>query len=169
MIGHAGQRRRKARHEEALLALHHRAGGLRCSEERADLVDAVEQREFECGRHRGKVRGLADRLPEFAQPFDAMFGRVARDQRGIECADRDAGDPVERNAGLVQPFEYAGLVSAERAAALQDERDRFVWQRPRRCRCTGLVSQVRRIDGLLFCTRVRFHQLLREIRRRRRG
>ena len=57
----------------------------------------------------------------------------------------------------MQPFEHAGLVRAERAAALQHERDRLVRQRARGGRCAGLVMQVRRIDGLLFGAGVRLH------------
>src|SRR5882762_4959248 len=36
----------------------------------------------------------ADELPKFAQPGDALAGRIAGDERGVDRADRGAGDPV---------------------------------------------------------------------------
>src|SRR6185312_14020081 len=68
-------------------------------------------------------RRAADRLPEFAQPFHPPLGRVAGDDRRVQRADRDAGQPVRLQAGLVQRLEHAGLVGAECAAALQHQRD----------------------------------------------
>jgi hypothetical protein len=61
-------------------------------------------------------------LPERAQTVDPRVGGVAGDDGGIDGADRDAGDPVGGDVRLGQCLVHAGLVGAERAAALQDER-----------------------------------------------
>src|SRR5258706_77351 len=62
----------------------------------------------------------------FTAPFDSSFWRVARNQRGIDRADRNARDPVGlvRRAG--QFFENASLISAQCATALKHEGDVFV-------------------------------------------
>ena len=49
--------------------------------------------------------------------------RVAGDEAGVDGADRGADDPVRLDAGLVQRLVDAGLVGAERAAALEHEHD----------------------------------------------
>jgi hypothetical protein len=60
-------------------------------------------------------------VPELAQPVDPVLGRVAGDQRGIDGADRDAGDPVRLQLGLAERGIHAGLVGTERPAALQHQ------------------------------------------------
>ena len=65
------------------------------------------------------------RLPEFAQPLDAPFRRIAGDQRRVDRADRNARDPVGMQIGLGQRLIDAGLIRAERAAALQQQGDPF--------------------------------------------
>ena len=64
-----------------------------------------------------------ERLPEFAEPGDAAARRVAGDDRGIDRADRDAGDPVDLDRGGVQRLVHARLIGSERTAALEHERD----------------------------------------------
>src|SRR6185436_13592027 len=49
-----------------------------------------------------------------------------RDQRHVDRADRDAGVPVRPHARFMQALVDAGLVGAERAAALQHERHGLV-------------------------------------------
>ena len=68
-------------------------------------------------------RVLLHLLPEFAQPRQPVLRRIARDQAGIDGADRGADDPVRLDAGFVQRLIDAGLVGAERAAALQHQHD----------------------------------------------
>ena len=72
-----------------------------------------------CGSDQRQSRRHA--IPEFAQPFDSPFGRIARDQRCVDGADRNACDPVGREALLGHAFVHSGLVGAERTAALQDK------------------------------------------------
>jgi hypothetical protein len=64
-----------------------------------------------------------DALPEAAQLLDTVFRPVAGDDRPVDGADRDAGDPTGGEAVLAQGLEDARLIGAERAAALQDEDD----------------------------------------------
>jgi len=52
-----------------------------------------------------------------------MFGRAAGDQRGIDGADGNAGDPNGFAAMLGQRFIDAALVRSERTAALQRQGD----------------------------------------------
>ena len=52
---------------------------------------------------------------------DALVRRVAGDDRGIDGADRDAGDPFGLEIDGAQRLIGAGLIGAERAAALQNQ------------------------------------------------
>ena len=64
-----------------------------------------------------------DYFPEFAQPVDTSFRRIAGDDRGIDCADRNADDPVRMKPSLGQRLINTRLIGAERAAPLQQKRD----------------------------------------------
>ena len=68
-------------------------------------------------------RILLHLLPEFAQPRQTVLRCITGDQAGIDGADRGADDPVRLDAGLVQRLVDAGLIGAERAAALQHQHD----------------------------------------------
>src|SRR3984893_12491473 len=67
----------------------------------------------------------ADDLPEFSQPRDALFRRVARNQRRIDRANRNTGDPIGMKIGLSQSLVDPALIGAKRTAALQDECNTF--------------------------------------------
>ena len=103
-----------------------RARGLHRGERLANLVAGIEKRALDEGGQRETECRLADRLPEFQQTRHAMFRRITRDDRRVERADGDAGDPVRMNVRLVKPLINARLIGAERAAALQHQRDRLV-------------------------------------------
>ncbi len=60
-------------------------------------------------------------LPEFFQPRDALFRFVAGDDRGVDGADRNSGDPIGLEIMVAQRLIGAGLVGTKRAAALQDQ------------------------------------------------
>lgn len=60
-----------------------------------------------------------DEVPELLEPVDAPLRRVAGDQRGVDGADRHAGDPVDLLVALVRAGVDAGLVGAQGAAPLQ--------------------------------------------------
>ena len=68
-------------------------------------------------------RALGDPVPEFAQRRQPPLGRVAGDQRSVDGADRDAGNPVRLQPGFMQRLVDAALIGAQRAAALQNQRD----------------------------------------------
>src|SRR5262249_39488453 len=61
--------------------------------------------------------------PEFLQPVEAMLGLVARDQTGVDGANRRADDPIRLHPRLMQGLLDARLVGAERAAALENKDD----------------------------------------------
>src|SRR5262245_60119625 len=61
--------------------------------------------------------------PELLQPVEAILRLVARDQAGIDGADRGADDPIRLDTRLVQSLIHTRLVGAERAPALEDEND----------------------------------------------
>ena len=106
------RRRRNARGEEAGHAEGGDQGGAGLVEQRALAVAADDR----IPRHRRR-----NHLPEFLQPLDALSRLVAGDDRGVDGADRDAGNPVRLEIAMAQRLIGAGLVGAERAAALQDE------------------------------------------------
>jgi len=60
----------------------------------------------------------------------------------IDGADRHAGNPVRVNAGVVQRLVDAGLIGAERAAALQHQGDDFKRKVLRRLHGTRLNLSV---------------------------
>ena len=131
-----------ARLVEAALAFDHRPPRFPGIEPGARvLADAGEARLLSQRGRRQQV-GLGNGFPEFAQRVHATFGRVAGDQRGVECADGNAGDPVGHDAGFMQALVDAGLVGAERAATLQYQGDVF-----RQLRCRRALTARRRGSG----------------------
>ncbi|MGF6676526.1 hypothetical protein OKW44_004400 [Paraburkholderia sp. WSM4174] len=128
--GHSGQRRWETRHEKALLPFDDRAHCLRCRKCLAHRFARIEQQVFDRSWQGRPERRLADRLPELQQTLDASFRWIARNDRRIQCTDRDARDPVRFDAGFVKSLKDAGLIGAERAAALQHQRDGFVVGQP---------------------------------------
>ena len=58
------------------------------------------------------------------------LGRVAGDDRSVDGADRDAGDPVGMKSGFGQRLVDACLIGAERAAALQKQGNAVERQTP---------------------------------------
>ena len=71
-------------------------------------------------------------LPKRTQLVDARFRRIAGDQRAIDGADRNAGDPVRMKSGLGQCLIDTGLIRPERATPLKEQRYALEWRtRPR--------------------------------------
>jgi hypothetical protein len=66
---------------------------------------------------------VLDPAPEFLQLRESVLWLVAGDDGGVDRADRRSDQPVGLDPGLVQGLVDAGLVGAERAAALEDEDD----------------------------------------------
>ncbi len=58
-----------------------------------------------------------------ASRVHALVRRVAGDDRGVDCADRDARHPVRMQAMLRERLVGADMVGAERPAALQHQRN----------------------------------------------
>jgi hypothetical protein len=65
--------------------------------------------------------GAADHFPEFAQPRHPVLPGVAGDDRAVDGADRNAGQPGRLDALFQQAFVDTRLVGAQRAAALQHQ------------------------------------------------
>jgi hypothetical protein len=59
--------------------------------------------------------------PEVLQPLQTVLGRIAGDQGRIDRPDRGSDHPVRFDPLFVQGFVDAGLVGAQRPAALQDQ------------------------------------------------
>ncbi len=106
------RRRRNARREEAGHAEGRDQRGAGFVEQRARAVARGDR----IPRHRRRHH-----LPEFLEAIDALVGLVAGDDRGIDGADRDARDPFRFEPGAAQRLKGAGLIGAERAAALQHQ------------------------------------------------
>jgi hypothetical protein len=68
-------------------------------------------------------RILLHLLPELAQTRQSVLWRIAGDQAGVDGADRGADDPVRLDPGFMQRLIDAGLIRAERTAALQNQHD----------------------------------------------
>src|SRR5262245_14660265 len=71
-----------------------------------------------------------DRLPKFAQRVDPLLRRIAGDDRRIDGADRNSCNPIGMQIVLCQRLINTGLISAERAAALKQQRDLFEGRAP---------------------------------------
>ena len=82
----------------------------------------------------------ADTISQNSLSRATRFSRlVAGDDRGIDGADRDAGDPVRLEIEVTQRLIGAGLIGAERAAALQNQH--ALRLRGRRCwRGIGMIG-----------------------------
>ena len=119
---------RKARGEERRRPEHR-------DPERVDLVDEAVRRlvlEVErtgVGDAEDAKRRSADRLPELAQPLDPLFRRVAGDERRINGADRDSGDPVRQDVRSGKRLVHPTLIGAERSPALEKQSDRLEGRR----------------------------------------
>ena len=72
----------------------------------------VEQLFVEAWKRARKApdRTLLHPFPELLQAGQTVFRRIARDQAGIDGADRGADDPVRLDAGFVQRLVDAGLI-----------------------------------------------------------
>jgi hypothetical protein len=70
-----------------------------------------------------KWQAATHQLPEAGQLFHPLFRWIAGDDRGVDRADRDAGHPVDLDLQFRQRLNDAGLERAQRAAALQHQRD----------------------------------------------
>ena len=110
--GRPERRGRNARREEA----GHAEGRDQRGAGRVEQLAAVVALADRLPRHR---RG--HHLPEFLEPLDARLRLVAGDDRGVDRADRDAGDPFRLEAGMAERLIGAGLIGAERTAALEDQ------------------------------------------------
>src|SRR6266404_1631623 len=106
------RRRRKTRREKAGDAEGSDQGGAGLVEKRSAAVTLGD-------RIPGHRRG--DQLPEFLEAPDPLFARIAGDDRGVDGADRDAGNPFRLEIKVTQGLIGAGLIGAERAAALQNQ------------------------------------------------
>jgi hypothetical protein len=79
-------------------------------------------------------------FPEFLEAADPLFARVAGNDRGIDGADRDAGNPFGLEIVVTQRLIGAGLIGTERAAALQNKHA----LRLRRRRCWRWIGGIHR-------------------------
>src|SRR5258708_3181736 len=113
--------RRGSRCEESGRAGNYREARVQLVQPRARSITRRPVRPFK----RAAPRIDGDALPEPAQFFDARFRRVSGNDRAVDGTDRDASNPIGINASLSQRFVDSGLIGAERAAALQHERDAF--------------------------------------------
>jgi hypothetical protein len=121
-------RRRHARDEEAGLPAQQAARRAHPVEGAALVIALQELGQDAFQPVRAQVGG--DRLPERGQPLDALLGGVAGDDRAVERADRDPGDPVRVQVRLRQGLIDASLVRAQGTTALEQERDDLVGWAP---------------------------------------
>ena len=123
------------------------AGGTR-------LVDeASHEFAFDAQRARsGKAeRRLAHGLPEFTQPVDAMFRRIADDQSGVDGTNGYAGDPIRQQRRFGQRLIDAALIGTERSAALQQQRHARERQRLRDGRKFAGAGRLHRVSTSERC------------------
>jgi len=112
------------RKEEAGRPVHERRAGLRLvdqgMEEVAAELEGTQHRRSD-RRHPGRRRG--DPLPECSQARNALFRRVAGDDRRVDRPDRDASDPVRVQIRLGQGLIDPALIRAQSTAALEHQRE----------------------------------------------
>ena len=70
----------------------------------------------------GRKRRLRHQVPEATQALQPPVRRVSRDQRGIQCGDRRADQPIRLTSHLSKSLVHTGLEGAERTTAAADER-----------------------------------------------
>ena len=73
---------------------------------------------------------IRNAMPELLQRREPLARRIACDDGGVDCADRNARYPIRLDSGLVQCLVHASLVRAQRAAALENQRDAIAPRRP---------------------------------------
>jgi hypothetical protein len=71
-----------------------------------------------------------DALPEDLKPFQTRLRWIAGNDRGIDRADRHPAHPIRLDAAFLQSLIDAGLVGAQRPAALQHQRNPVAAIRP---------------------------------------
>jgi hypothetical protein len=62
-------------------------------------------------------------FPEFPKLRNSILAAIARDQTGIDCADRSPDDPVRLDICFVQGLINARLVRPKRATPLKYQHD----------------------------------------------
>jgi hypothetical protein len=117
--GRMQPRRWRSRREEPGRATHQSDIG-------ADLVQPLPRNIALC--HKQVLTPITprfggDALPERTQLADTFFRRVTCNQRPVDGADRDAGDPVWMKIGLRQCLIDPSLISTECTTPLEEERD----------------------------------------------
>ncbi len=107
-------------------------------DERAGCTELIEERarqialrsESVCGGSPVEKRIGGDLPPEGPQLLNPFGRLVSGDDRGVDGANGDAGNPIWMNVGLRKGFVDAGLVGSERTAALQHQRNAFERETP---------------------------------------
>src|SRR5262249_1325172 len=107
-------RRRQARHEEVRRAEQQDVYGTRLIDQLMLVVAELDLAEIGNAKRRNR-----DRLPKLAQRVDPLFRRIAGEDRRVDGADRDSGNPIGMQVGLGQRLINTSLVGAKRAAALK--------------------------------------------------
>ena len=131
------RRGRKPRREKSGHAEGRDQGGAGFVEQRTRAVARRDRIPGHRGRHH---------VPEFLEPIDAFRRGVTGDDRGIDGADRNARHPFRLEAGTAQRLEGAGLIGAERAAALQHQHALRI--NGFRCgRGVGTIHRDRQLEG----------------------
>src|SRR5262249_43476058 len=120
-------RRRQARHKEIRRPKQENAYGTRLIDKLMLVVAELDLPEIGNAKRRSR-----DRAPKLAQRVDATLRRIAGNDRGIDGADRDSGNPIRMQISLGQRLVNTRLIGAERAAALKQQRDLFERRAPLR-------------------------------------
>src|SRR6516165_3376098 len=113
-------RRWQARHEEIRRAEQQDTHGARLIEKLMPIVAEFDLAEIGYAEWRSR-----NRVPKFAQRVHPLRRRISGDDRRVDGTDRDSGNPIGMQIGLGQRLINARLISPERAAPLQQQRDLF--------------------------------------------
>src|SRR6516162_5747405 len=106
-------RRRQARHKEIRRAEQEDAHSARLIEQLVLGVVILDILKIGYAEWRSR-----DRVPKFTQRVDPLLRRIAGDDRRVDGADGDSGNPIGMQIGLGQGLINARLIGAERATAL---------------------------------------------------
>src|SRR5262249_10438572 len=101
-------RRRQARHKEIRRPKQENAYGTVLIDKLMLVVAELDLPEIGNAKRRSR-----DRAPKLAQRVDATLRRIAGNDRGIDGADRDSGNPIGMQISLGQRLVNTRLIGAE--------------------------------------------------------
>src|SRR5690606_13844872 len=119
-------RRGEAGTEEPALAQNERIAGIEGADRLTHHVVNPKERTLQTGWARPAEIRFANGVPELAQTLYLALGGIARNNRRVQGANRNAGQTVGLDSGFQQSLVHTGLIGSQGAASLQYQGDSLV-------------------------------------------